>query len=362
MVFPYRKRPFSSGVALLPRRNRIYASKRNQAPTLCFSLRTSFQASRELVRSVMSKNIFASMGDWKVVSVTGVDSRDFLQRLTSADFRKLTPGSSTPACLLQANGKITAYFHALCIEQNAYLLLAPKQNENDAGQFLADSLERMHFRETLTITTSPLEFGPQSYFRVLSRALPFDRALAPHHFERSEHGELWINENRWTSEPFKFDFGVLVARERLATFTKTLLDAGFSEVPTLEPQRILAHAPGAPNEINSSTMPLEIGLNDAVHENKGCYPGQEVIERIRALGQPPRLLVQVKGSGTAPGTPVPILINAQEVGTLTSVTQDPRDAGAWTGLGLIKRVALNAATTTTEVTVNTQIARAQLVI
>ena len=53
-------------------------------------------------------------------------------------------------------------------------------------------------------------------------------------------------------------------------------------------------------EITESAVPLEIGLRTAIADNKGCYPGQEVIEKIVALGSPAKRLVRIEGVGTPP--------------------------------------------------------------
>lgn len=54
------------------------------------------------------------------------------------------------------------------------------------------------------------------------------------------------------------------------------------------------------HEITDQVLPVEIGWGKAVAENKGCYPGQEVIEKIISLGSPPRRLVRIEGEGTPP--------------------------------------------------------------
>lgn len=45
-----------------------------------------------------------------------------------------------------------------------------------------------------------------------------------------------------------------------------------------------------PDEINEEGMILEYGLRDAVSFSKGCYVGQEVVERSDAVGRVPRCL------------------------------------------------------------------------
>lgn len=75
------------------------------------------------------------------------------------------------------------------------------------------------------------------------------------------------------------------------------------------------------------TIPLEAGLYDAVHFNKGCYPGQEFMARINNLGHPARQLVRLEiereldlESGQS------IMAKGEVVGEITS-------ARTWPGLG-----------------------------
>ncbi|MBU6375957.1 MAG: tRNA-modifying protein YgfZ, partial [Bdellovibrionales bacterium] len=62
-------------------------------------------------------------------------------------------------------------------------------------------------------------------------------------------------------------------------------------------RRIVQVRPWVDHEITHEVMPLELGLYDGVAESKGCYPGQEVIERVISQGAPPRRLVLVESTG-----------------------------------------------------------------
>jgi folate-binding protein YgfZ len=109
-----------------------------------------------------------------------------------------------------------------------------------------------------------------------------------------------------------------------------------SEEASLEGFRLRAGDPAVPGELGPTTIPLEAGMEDAVHENKGCYPGQEVIERIRSMGQVPRQLAIVQGGGNPPPLPAKITVESQEVGTLTSAEKNPLATG-WIGLAFVRR-------------------------
>ncbi len=104
---------------------------------------------------------------------------------------------------------------------------------------------------------------------------------------------------------------------------------------TSEATRIQSLTPQEGHEFlcNGVTNPLEINLQFAIHENKGCYPGQEVIEKIISLGSPARKLCLLEGK-TSELLPTPLFdpTTGAEVGMLTSSESDSHFS-----LGIIKR-------------------------
>ena len=88
-----------------------------------------------------------------------------------------------------------------------------------------------------------------------------------------------------------------------------------------EDQRIAAAWPKMGAEIiPGETIPAEIGLDDvAVSFTKGCYPGQELVERMDSRGStaPRHLTVLARHAEDAPGTSV--IRGAAVIGTITSV-------------------------------------------
>ena len=100
----------------------------------------------------------------------------------------------------------------------------------------------------------------------------------------------------------------------------------------LEATRIDAGWPAMGSEIVAGeTIPAETGITEvAVNYRKGCYPGQELVERMdsRGASAPRQLRVLDVADGAAPGDPV--VIDGTEVGRLTSV------AGT-RALGYVKR-------------------------
>ncbi len=103
-----------------------------------------------------------------------------------------------------------------------------------------------------------------------------------------------------------------------------------------EKVRILSLTPKSGHEFENDgeTNPLEVNLKSAIADQKGCYPGQEVIEKIVAIGSPARKLCLVEGEASGLSLPVALLNEKnEEAGKLTSFAD-----GA--GLAIIKRTSL----------------------
>lgn len=112
----------------------------------------------------------------------------------------------------------------------------------------------------------------------------------------------------------------------------TLLKAGtaLGALPcgadAVEQLRILEGTPAYSIDITERDLPQETNQMRALHFSKGCYLGQEIVERIRSRGNVHRTLhgFVVHGTGfpiPQPGTRVPLFAEGQGVGELTSVAR-----------------------------------------
>jgi folate-binding protein YgfZ len=89
--------------------------------------------------------------------------------------------------------------------------------------------------------------------------------------------------------------------------------------------RIEAGLPWPGAELTSQVLPAETGqIERAVSFNKGCYLGQEVVERMRSRDSLARRLVKVRTpSCAAVSLPLALLQNGAEVGRITSLQKHP---------------------------------------
>ena len=100
-------------------------------------------------------------------------------------------------------------------------------------------------------------------------------------------------------------------------------------------KRILAGIPAIPVDLGPTDLPNEAGLEaDAISYTKGCYLGQEVMARLKSMGQVRRRLWRVRGTGANwPALPAPVFALSRQVGELRSAVQD--GAGTWAGLAMV---------------------------
>ena len=128
-----------------------------------------------------------------------------------------------------------------------------------------------------------------------------------------------------------------------ATVRAALLEAGAQEVGAegVELLRIASGIPRYGQDIHDRDLPQETGQTRALNFTKGCYIGQEIVERIRARGNVHRIfsgfLVDV--AQAVPGTK--IQAEGKEVGEVTSVATLPTHSGeVKVALGYVRREAV----------------------
>jgi folate-binding protein YgfZ len=116
--------------------------------------------------------------------------------------------------------------------------------------------------------------------------------------------------------------------------------AGLPEVGAeeMERMRIADRIPAVPMDIGLGELPNEGGLEAAaISYNKGCYLGQEVMARLKSMGQVRRRLLGVEGTGASPSLPAPVFQGDRRIGELRTQV---RTADGFEGLALLSLLNL----------------------
>ncbi len=134
-------------------------------------------------------------------------------------------------------------------------------------------------------------------------------------------------------------FELLVAASERLAWWERLRRAGAIPVGTaaLDVRRIERGVPAWGRELTEQVVAPESGqAHRAINYHKGCYLGQEVIERMRSHNILARRLVGIEiDAGDGLELPAPLRAANAEVGRVTSLCRHPQ-RGVWIGLGYLK--------------------------
>ncbi|HEY4301680.1 MAG TPA: folate-binding protein [Candidatus Didemnitutus sp.] len=120
--------------------------------------------------------------------------------------------------------------------------------------------------------------------------------------------------------------------------TRRLRDAGAREVEAglFDAARIEAGRPKVPGDLGPNDLPNEGGIEgDAISYTKGCFLGQEVMARLKNLGQVRRRLHVVRGPGAAPAHGSALFASEKKAGEVRTSAATPDGFVAMAMLALI---------------------------
>ena len=113
---------------------------------------------------------------------------------------------------------------------------------------------------------------------------------------------------------------------------------------TLDAFRIAEGIPLYGVDIQERDLPQETAQMRALHFSKGCYQGQEIVERIHSRGTVHRAFTGFLLTGVLPATGTLLEAEGKPVAELTSVAAIPlvdRATPVQLALGIIRREALD---------------------
>jgi folate-binding protein YgfZ len=288
------------------------------------------QVARELA-ALRDGAALSPLAERAMLCARGGDRTSFLQGMLSNDVAGLAPGQGTYSLLLSEQGRVVADLYVLAFPDTTWLDLPAASRER-----VRAALERFIVADDVELEDVALAgfaLRGDEALAALARALP-DRvadlsALAEcaHLWIERDGGPLLVVRLRelgrdafhvWSDDPGRAD-GLAVA----------LLAAGATSVEpdALELHRITAGWASDGADYDGQTLAAEIpSLARGVSYRKGCYLGQEVMERIAARGHVNWLLVRLTadpGGSLAVGAPV--RDGDAEVGKVTSAARGPGD-------------------------------------
>ncbi len=280
--------------------------------------------------------------------VTGSDRVDFLQGMLSNDVKRLVAGTGCPTLLLSEQGRVVADLVALAMPE-AFAL-----DGVGAGVEAARiALERYVVADDVEFAApEPAEhtfmlLGPAAS-AVLER-LGLPAPSEPFAHATVGEGGAAVQVVR-VQTPGGDAFHVHVAVAAAAEWWLRCLDAGAAAAvgsEAYDAARIEDGVPWFGRDVQSDTLALEAPYDSLISFRKGCYLGQEVMERVTARGHVNRKLVGLALAGAVvPASGARVYAGEREVGWVTSAAWSWRFA-APLALAYVRREHLTPGTTLT---------------
>jgi folate-binding protein YgfZ len=218
----------------------------------------------------------------------GRDRARLLHNLTSNDINKMTPGNGCYAFLLSPQGRIQADLNLYCFDDHFLLDTEPELREKVLAHIkryiIADQVEL----EDVTPQTACIGVeGPDAASIVQGPSTDYSHA---------GWNGYTAARTTITGQP---GFRLFCDADQ----KPALIGALGAQAATAEDARIVRIENGVPRygeDITDKSLPQETQQMHAVSFTKGCYLGQEIVERIRARGHVNRQLRRLELAGGAP--------------------------------------------------------------
>jgi folate-binding protein YgfZ len=265
-----------------------------------------------------------------LLQFTGPDRAAFLQGMLSNDVKLLNPFDGQYAALLTQQGKVVADARVLCAMNSFYL---------DFWEFLKEKilahLNRYLIADEVEIADRSGEYatlslqGPRSeeLLRAASGATELPRRPAAHAMIQIAGAAVCVVAAGRAGET---GFDLILPRSDMAGIAQLLEERGkplaarWAGAAAQEILRIEAGIPLYGVDFDENHLLLEVSLENAVSFSKGCYLGQEVVERIRSRGHVNKRLSGLVLEGEAPvQAGDAVVANDKAAGAVTSSVLSP---------------------------------------
>lgn len=284
--------------------------------------------------------------------LVGADRVRFLHGQVTNDVQRLRPGQGCYAALVTAKGKMESDLNLFALAEELLLDFEP-----GLSRTVTERLEKFIVADDVQVVDVAALYGLLSVqgprAGAVVRALGLFSELPVNPFESAKSsdptsGEIYLMNTPRLGGAVHNGFDLFVPTAALPVTADKLIAAAKSVGgracgwQAFETARIEAGIPRFGADMDETTIPLEAGLEArAVSYQKGCYLGQEVINRIHAIGHVNRSLRGLRLDADLPLLPARgerLFHEGKEAGQFTSAVFSPR-LQTNIGLGYVRREA-----------------------
>ncbi|MBV8866494.1 MAG: folate-binding protein YgfZ [Acidobacteriaceae bacterium] len=233
------------------------------------------------------------------IRVLGDDRARLLHAMSTSNVQELVPGHGSYTFFLNDKGRILADALIYNLGEALFLDLEP-----ETGPKIFQHLDRYIIADDATLEDETAIFsaigleGPKSLTTAAQLGIPVgDTRISV----RAYGSGFTVRVTASGAEGLR----IFVSASENENVTQRLYTAG-AIAANAEEVRIVRLENGMPRygeEISERYLVQETQQTEAVHPNKGCYLGQEIVERVRSRGQVHRLLTPIRIVGSTPPSP-----------------------------------------------------------
>jgi folate-binding protein YgfZ len=263
------------------------------------------------------------LDDRLIVRVSGDDRISFMHGMCTADVKNLPPGHLARTLFLTEHAHVIADAFLYALEEALWL-----EVERSRWPVIREHLERFLVADDVELEESGMLAvldveGPLSVRAMAECFRDAAHDLKP--WQHVEHEGLRIAQLPRYGGPAFALISECEALRGVADRMKQLHPAICElQAQTFEIIRIENGIAVVGTDTDQRTLALEARLGPAIAFNKGCYVGQETVERATAHGSLKRRLCGLRIPGTeVPGTGAVIKLDGKTVGHLSSVARSP---------------------------------------
>ena len=249
------------------------------------------------------------------IRVTGEDRARLLHAMTTNHIQQMKPGDGMYAFFLNAQGRILADANIFCHDDHFLL-----DTEAATRQTIYAHLDHYIIADDVTledITEQTFCLGLEGP-KAAEVAAHAGIAVPHHRFSHARWGEFTAASCSSTGPHGVRLFG---SRERKDEAILLLENAGAVAAAPEDGElvRLENFVPRYGCDITDHNIPQETQQIHALHFQKGCYLGQEIVERVRSRGHVNKLLMGFRlEAAAAPEPGAKLLVEGQPSGEVTS--------------------------------------------
>jgi folate-binding protein YgfZ len=280
---------------------------------------------------------------WRAkIVVAGQDRVRWLNGMVTNNIKDLPLNQGNYSFILNPQGRILGDLYTY--NRGDYLLIDTERSQLESLLKLFDHFIIMDDVDIIDKSAELTAIGIQgpNAGEILKHAAIHDPGLKPMQLADLSSNGIDISITRMASDEF-VTYELWVATANAAQLWKVLVEAGAVPVGSeaREKFRVMIGFPKYGTDIRERDLPQETEQDHALNFTKGCYIGQEIVERIRSRGAVHRTFRGFLLNGEFPGRGSRLVVEGKDVGEITSVSRIPAQNGERAvALGYIRREVL----------------------